>query len=75
MNKQLVSLALFATLGVGFAGGYWISDTKAPEPMVEKNASSVERAVLYWRNPMNPAITSPVFYERRDGDGLRSGLR
>jgi len=61
MNKQLVSLAVIAALGVGFAGGYWMSDTKIPEPMVENKASSAEREVLYWRNPMNPAITSPVF--------------
>jgi len=61
MNKQLVSVAVIAALGIGFAGGYWLSGSKAPQQMAEMETPSSEREVLFWRNPMNPAITSPVF--------------
>jgi Cu(I)/Ag(I) efflux system membrane fusion protein len=61
MTKQLVSAAVIAALGLGFAGGYRIAATKAPQQTVGKEVSAPERKVLFWRNPMNPAITSPVF--------------
>ena len=65
MNKKLVSLAVIAALGVGLVGGYWLSGSKAPEQMAESASSEPE--VLFWRNPMNPAITSPVFMKDEMG--------
>lgn len=67
MNKQLVSLAAIAALVIGFIAGYWLSDSNAPEQMAEKKNASSERKVLFWRNPMNPKITSPVFMKDEMG--------
>lgn len=61
MNKQLVSVMVIVAMGTGFVGGYWLSRSKAPQQMVEMEVPPPEREVLFWRNPMNPAITSPVF--------------
>lgn len=63
MNK---SAYLFAatTLAVGLGGGYWIAGEQAATPTPGQPhvaSASQERKVLFWRNPMNPAITSPVF--------------
>ena len=64
MKKQkavapfLIVLALLA----GLAGGYWYasSDKQQPAAPVEKTESTKgEPEVLFYRNPMNPAITSP----------------
>jgi len=54
----LIVLALLA----GLAGGYWYasSDKQQPAAPVEKTESTKgEPEVLFYRNPMNPAITSP----------------
>lgn len=61
MNKQLVVLAVIAALGVGFGGGYWLTGSGAPEQQTVRDSKLPERQVLFWRNPMNPAITSPIF--------------
>jgi len=63
MSKQLVTVAVIAALGIGFGGGYWLSGGGAgtETPGETADTSSAEREVLFWRNPMNPAITSPVF--------------
>lgn len=56
MNKQLLLTApLMLALGLG--GGYWLAlhqnrEAAAPVP--------TERKPLFYRNPMNPAVTSPV---------------
>lgn len=60
MNNKLVLLAIISALAIGIVGGYWLSGPKAPKQMTEKANGSSERKVLFWRNPMNPAITSPV---------------
>ena len=60
MNKKTglmvagIGIALFAGLG----GGYWFADSNMPEvplPVVES-----EPEPLFYRNPMNPEVTSPV---------------
>jgi Cu(I)/Ag(I) efflux system membrane fusion protein len=61
MNKPLITIAFIAALGLGFAGGYWLSNAGIPMVITEVAEQSSERKVLFWRNPMNPAITSPVF--------------
>lgn len=61
MSKSLMTLALATALGLGFGGGYWLSNTSASNSVTESDEQASERKVLFWRNPMNPAITSPVF--------------
>jgi len=60
MNKRgLTVTAVAAALCAGLAGGYWfataMNGAKAP---VETATNG--RKVLFYRNPMNPEITSPV---------------
>jgi len=56
MNKGIVTAAIALALGLG--GGYWLAGrhvAKGPEA-----AGTAAKKPLYYRNPMNPAITSPV---------------
>jgi Cu(I)/Ag(I) efflux system membrane fusion protein len=58
MNKQIIGTAII-TLLVGGGAGFWIASQKQPvSQQVEKGKS--ERKPLFYRNPMNPEITSPV---------------
>ncbi|NIV17672.1 MAG: efflux RND transporter periplasmic adaptor subunit [Woeseiaceae bacterium] len=60
MNNKLVPTILAAALAlfVGAGIGYWFAKS---EPATQHtDAASAERQVLYYRNPMNPEITSPV---------------
>ena len=55
MNKSIIFTAI-VMLAVGVAAGYWFSGgayTATP-------ATSGERQPLFYRNPMNPTVTSPV---------------
>ena len=63
MNKNVVAVAVIAALGVGFAGGYGLSGSKAPPQMEAADRPSAERKALFYRNPMNPAISSPVMMQ------------
>ena len=51
-----VTLTVLA-LALGAGGGYWYAQRAAETPPA---AGGGERKVLFYRNPMNPAITSPV---------------
>lgn len=70
MNRQLMVFVLVA-LGLGFGGGYLVSymgdgpssDT-ADSGMADNGA---DKQPLFWRNPMNPEITSPVFMQDEMG--------
>ena len=56
MNKLMLSV-LVAVLAIGVMIGYWIS----PELQVPVVSQKDEgKQPLFYRNPMNPAITSPV---------------
>ncbi len=61
MNKQiLITAMLMLALGVG--GGYWLAVSKL-EPgskQQPKIALPAAKQPLFYRNPMNPAITSPM---------------
>jgi len=59
MNKNIPIVLL--TLVIGLGGGYWIAITTNNAKTESQSDKSGERKVLFWRNPMNPAITSPVF--------------
>jgi len=60
MNKLTLILVL-AALVVGAVGGYWFAVKQGAEftdtPLAVANK---ERKPIFYRNPMNPAITSPV---------------
>ena len=56
-TKYLIATAAIALI-VGSGAGYWIASSKSsPAPVVE---AAAERKPVFYRNPMNPAITSPV---------------
>lgn len=59
MNKNIVA-AVVAALLVGAGTGYWISAARSPQPVTAKAAAPAARKPLFYRNPMNPEITSPV---------------
>lgn len=61
MNKSvLVILAILIAAGVGLAGGYWLADSKKPDEQPVTNSASADRKILFYRNPMDPAVTSAV---------------
>jgi len=57
MNKQLIITALLM-LALGVGVGYWVASqpTKEQTPI----ALSDDKKPLFYRSPMNPAVTSPV---------------
>lgn len=67
MNKLTLIFVTIA-LAAGLAGGYYIANTKGvampPLPSdlatVGTETAPQEKEVLFYRNPMNPAVTSPV---------------
>lgn len=56
MNKQVVLTAALM-LAIGLAGGYWLAQDHKHEPAVQ---SADVKKPLFYRSPMNPAVTSPV---------------
>jgi membrane fusion protein, copper/silver efflux system len=61
MNKQiLITAALMLALGVG--GGYWLAVSKLQLGNKEQPVSPSKRSgqPLFYRNSMNPSVTSPV---------------
>jgi len=58
MNKQVWITALI-TLLLGGGGGYWIASQGNVNQQIDSHITT-ERKALFYRNPMNPAITSPV---------------
>ena len=69
MNKQMTAISIFIALGVGFATGYLFTPAPAVNTATTlKTASNKDEPdVLFWRNPMNPAITSPIFMQDEMG--------
>ncbi len=65
MNIKAVVLFVLGGLGIGFGVGYFLagSTPHLQQSGMESGAPSAERKVLFYRNPMNPAITSPVFMQ------------
>ncbi len=58
MNKSIFATVIVATLGLGLAVGYWLATSVSDNERATGQGG--EREVLFYRNPMNPAITSPV---------------
>ena len=57
-NRTLVAVLLITILTTG-AVGYWLGSSAVATNMAMPEAGA-EKAPLFYRNPMNPAITSPV---------------
>ncbi len=60
MNKQITIIAVFIALTIGVGGGYWLGSGKEPQTMESKTNVATASKPLFYRNPMNPAVTSPV---------------
>ncbi len=60
MNKLTGTVILVSTFALGFAGSHGLTKWNAMSAQDAANQAA-ERTVLFYRNPMNPAITSPVF--------------
>jgi len=58
VNRNIIITAVIALL-IGSGIGYWIFSGK-PTGSAGKQAATSERKVLFYRNPMKPAMTSPV---------------
>lgn len=80
MNKNTIILVLL-TLVVGVGGGYWLATKTAPSSTSMGSPEQAKKP-LFYRNPMNPAITSavpaqddmgmdyiPVYADGSSGDG------
>jgi Cu(I)/Ag(I) efflux system membrane fusion protein len=61
VNRQTITGVLLALL-LGSAGGYWLARSGHVDGRMATSAveTPVENRVLFYRNPMNPEITSPV---------------
>ena len=62
MNRQTVTGVLLA-LVLGGGGGYWLASqfgSRGMAPDAGDERAADEPRVMFYRNPMNPAITSPV---------------
>jgi Cu(I)/Ag(I) efflux system membrane fusion protein len=60
MNSKLLGIVLVIVVSAVAAGGYWLGTTRtAPDATGDASASGPKKP-LYYRNPMNPEVTSPV---------------
>ena len=60
MNKSalmIASIMLFLGLSAGIVGGYWLANSKQ---MGKQIPISTDKKILFYRNPMNPLVTSAV---------------
>ncbi len=60
-NKTIFAIGSALLIGaVGVVGGYWLATTTTSQKNEETATAAHERKPLFYRNPMNPSITSPV---------------
>ncbi|NIP14818.1 MAG: efflux RND transporter periplasmic adaptor subunit [Pseudomonadales bacterium] len=61
MGKQSLLLVMVA-LAIGLVAGYWLAGIPAgkTDAMAQGGAEGASREPTFYRNPMNPSITSPV---------------
>jgi len=65
MNKSAFIIAPIMLM-IGLAGGYWLASSQQASEHLEPNVS--EPKILFYRNPMNPEVTSPI--PAKDGMGM-----
>ncbi|MDQ6958990.1 MAG: efflux RND transporter periplasmic adaptor subunit [Mariprofundaceae bacterium] len=60
MSKKSIGIAII-TLALGMGGGYWLASKKQQTTQSQQSTrTDSERKPLFYRNPMNPGVTSPV---------------
>jgi len=60
MSKQSFFMFILA-LGLGVAGGYWYAvEQEHNDAITSMDTGKKEKKPLFYRNPMNPGVTSPV---------------
>ena len=57
MNKTVVIVAI-VMLFTGLGAGYWLANSQ--KDIKQTTAAEITKKVLFYRNPMNPDVTSPV---------------
>ncbi len=57
MNKLVLIIAP-TMLAVGLGAGYWLADSKQADTQMTPVTEA--KKILFYRNPMNPSVTSPV---------------
>ncbi len=60
MNSKPFGIVMVAAVVVAAAGGYWFGTTKSTPDTDSRVSTPGARQPLYYRNPMNPEVTSPV---------------
>ena len=62
MNNRFATISAITCIAIlgGAAGGYWLGTKSGSMAPNGAATSAEERTALYYRNPMNPEITSPV---------------
>jgi len=65
MNKSAFIIAPIMLM-IGLAGGYWLASSQLAHDHLDPNIS--EPKILFYRNPMNPEVTSPI--PAKDGMGM-----
>lgn len=61
-SRQIIIVAAISlvALGVGVGAGLWLAGPSNSAPVAMKSESGEAREPLFYRNPMNPTVTSPV---------------
>lgn len=59
MNKSIFFTAILMLM-LGAGGGYWFANSKMPPVHQMPMPHTETKKILFYRNPMNPAVTSPV---------------
>jgi len=57
MNKSILIVAVLMLI-IGGLGGYWFASSRQTERLLSTNTD--DKKILFYRNPMNPDITSAV---------------
>jgi Cu(I)/Ag(I) efflux system membrane fusion protein len=62
MNNKTILLIILVSLAiiVGAAGGYWLAGQQVNTANNPSATTTEEQQPLFYRNPMNPEVTSPV---------------
>ncbi len=59
MNRQLLITAVLM-LALGAGGGYWLANRQQSHEQPGRVGNANLPTILFYRNPMNPSVTSPV---------------
>ncbi len=60
MSSKINSMAMGAALLAGLGAGYLLFGSSEPQPSGAMEGAVAERKPLFYRNAMNPSVTSPI---------------